>query len=245
MRVLDLFSGIGGFSLGLERVGFETVAFCEIEDYPRKVLKHHWPSVPVFNDITKLSKEKLDELGSIDIVCGGFPCQDISAAGNKVGVSGERSGLWFEFARIIAETNPKFAIIENSPMLRSRGLDQVLQSLWKIGYDAEWHVIPASAFGAPHRRERLWIIAYPMRLRFQGSWEHITPSNTKENAYREADRLKHAVQEGSLPYVCGGHDGVPERVDKPAIKALGNSVCPDVVEYIGDYIRRGYEHRRV
>lgn len=162
MKVLDLFSGIGGFSLGLEKAGFETVAFCEIDAKARMVLKKHWPDIPIFEDIRELNYEKLQSIGlDIDVICGGFPCQDISVAGKGAGLDGERSGLWFEYHRLIKEIKPKYAIIENVSALRSRGLEEVLWSLNEIGYDAEWHCIPASAIGAPHRRDRVWIVAYP------------------------------------------------------------------------------------
>jgi len=167
MKVLDLFSGIGGFSLGLERAGMETVAFCEIEPFPQKVLKKHWPDVPIYNDVTKLTKEILDNDGitGIDVICGGFPCQDISIAGNQAGIEGKRSGLWGEMCRIISDIRPKYAIMENVSNLlagdNGRWFGRVLGDLAEIGYDAEWHCIPASFIGAPHRRERVWIIAYP------------------------------------------------------------------------------------
>lgn len=161
MRVLDLFSGIGGFSLGLERAGHKTVAFCEFDKKAQLVLKKHWPNLPIYDDVRTLTKETLhnDGIKQIDIICGGFPCQDISLAGKGAGLAGERSGLWFEFHRLIKEIQPQYAIIENVAALRSRGLDQVLRSLAEIGYDAEWHCIPASAVGAPHRRDRVWIVA--------------------------------------------------------------------------------------
>jgi DNA (cytosine-5)-methyltransferase 1 len=156
---LDLFSGIGGFSLGLERTGgFKTVAFCDNEPKTHLVLKKHWPDVPIFSDVKTLTG---DQIGTVDIITGGFPCQDISLAGKGAGLAGERSGLWFEFHRLIQEIKPKWVIAENVAALRSRGLDQVLRSLFEIGYDAEWHCIPASAVGAPHRRDRIWIVAYP------------------------------------------------------------------------------------
>jgi DNA (cytosine-5)-methyltransferase 1 len=164
LRVLDLFSGIGGFSLGLEATGgFETAAFCEMNDYADKVLEKHWPDVVCYEDVTMITKERLqeDEIGQIDVICGGFPCQDISLAGKGAGLSGERSGLWFEYLRIIDEVGPRWVIIENVSALRSRGLSTVLQNLSEIGYDAEWHCIPASYVGAPHRRDRIWIVAYP------------------------------------------------------------------------------------
>ena len=163
--ILDLFSGIGGFSYGLERTGgFETVAFCEIDKDCRKVLKKHWKDVPIFNNVEELTYERLKEEG-IDrptVVVGGFPCQDISVAGRGAGiVEGKRSGLWSEFARIIEDVQPTWAIIENVSALRSKGLTLVLQDLRKIGYDAEWHCIPCSAIGGLHRRDRIWIIARP------------------------------------------------------------------------------------
>jgi DNA (cytosine-5)-methyltransferase 1 len=161
LSVLDIFSGIGGFSLGLEKAGMKTIAFCEINPFCRKILNKHWPSIPIFNDITILHKENLKTLLKIDVIAGGFPCQDISIAGKQGGITAKRSGLWKEFARLINEIRPKYAIIENVANLRSAGLISVLQDLWEIGYDAEWHCIPASAFGAPHRRDRIWIIAHP------------------------------------------------------------------------------------
>ena len=163
LKLLDLFSGIGGFSLGLERTGgFETVAFCEIDPHARKVLHKHWPNVPVFEDITTLTKDKLNERGiSVDAICGGFPCQDISLAGKGAGIEGERSGLWADYARLIGELRPQYVIVENVSALLSRGLDRVLRDLAALRYDAEWHCIPASSVGAPHRRDRIWIVAYP------------------------------------------------------------------------------------
>jgi DNA (cytosine-5)-methyltransferase 1 len=157
VRVLDLFSGIGGFSLGLERAGMRTVAFCEIDPFCRAVLAKHWPGVPCHDDITTFRPER----GSADVVCGGFPCQDISVAGAGAGLSGARSGLWSELARVIGLVRPHFAIVENVSALLGRGLGTVLGDLASIGYDAEWHCIPAAAAGAPHRRDRIWIVAYP------------------------------------------------------------------------------------
>ena len=167
LRVLDLFSGIGGFSLGLERAGgFETVAFCEIEPYCRRVLKKHWPDVPCYEDVRTLTADTLRRDGiAVDVICGGFPCQDISFAGKGAGLAGERSGLWFEYARLIGELRPRFVIVENVGALLSRGLDAVLGTLAALGYDAEWDCIPASAVGAPHVRDRVWIVAYTQEER--------------------------------------------------------------------------------
>jgi len=163
-KVLDLFSGIGGFSLGMEKTGgFETVAFCEIEPFCHKVLKKHWQDVPIYNDIKELTYEKMQADGiEPTVITGGFPCQDISVAGEQKGIIGERSSLWSEYARLIEDVQPTWAISENVPTLRSKGLALVLQNLSEIGYNAEWHCIPCSTVGGLHRRDRIWIIAYPM-----------------------------------------------------------------------------------
>jgi len=176
MKVLDLFSGIGGFSLGLERAGMKTIAFCEVDTHAQKVLKKHWPKVPLFDDVKELSFLDFAR-GEIDLICGGFPCQDISIAGQKRGLEGKRSGLWFEYRRLIDEIRPKYVIIENVANLRNIGLTRVLKDLRAIGYDAEWHIISACSVGAPHRRERIWIIAYPNGEGLQG---HRRPDQTSE-----------------------------------------------------------------
>lgn len=170
LRVLDLFSGIGGFSLGLERTGgFETVAFCEIEPFPRRVLAKHWPEVPQYHDVTKLTGDILARDGiTVDVITGGFPCQDISTAGKQAGMgAGTRSGLWSEIVRLVGELQPSFVIVENVAALlagpseqRGGWFGRVLGDLAECGYDAEWENIPASALGAPHRRERVWLVAY-------------------------------------------------------------------------------------
>ena len=162
LRVLDLFSGIGGFSLGLERAGFETVAFCEIEDFPRRVLAKHWPGVPIYDDVRTLTGDRLAADGiAVDVICGGFPCQDVSTAGRKVGITGSRSGLWDDFASLISDLQPKFCIVENVTGLLDAGMGVVLGDLAAMGYDADWGCVPASAVGLPHSRDRVWIVAYP------------------------------------------------------------------------------------
>jgi DNA (cytosine-5)-methyltransferase 1 len=174
-KVLDLFSGIGGFSLGLEGAGdFETVAFCEIEKYPQKVLARHWPGVPIYEDVRELTAERLRADGIVPtVICGGFPCQDISNAGKGAGIGeGTRSGLWSECARLLGELRPDYAIFENVTALLSgdsgRWFQRVLWDISQVGYDAEWHCIPASELGAHHHRDRVWIIAYPRLSESQG-----------------------------------------------------------------------------
>ncbi len=160
MNVLDLFSGIGGFSLGLERAGMRTIQFVELDPYCRRVLARHWPDVPCHDDIRTFHAPA----GFADVICGGFPCQDISVAGKGAGLAGARSGLWSEYARLIGEVRPRYVVVENVSALLGRGLGDVLGDLAALGYDAEWHCIPASAVGAPHRRDRLWIVAYAVGL---------------------------------------------------------------------------------
>lgn len=158
MRVLDLFSGIGGFSLGLERAGMRTVAFCERDEYCRAVLRKHWPGIPCFDDIHTLDADGLDRLGRIDLVCGGFPCQPFSDAGAKRGKEDDRY-LWPEMCRVVALARPSWVIGENVTGIIPMALDDVLADLEALGYTARTFVIPAAAIGAPHRRQRIWIIA--------------------------------------------------------------------------------------
>jgi len=175
LRVLDLFSGIGGFSLGLEATGgFETVAFCEIEKYPQQVLAKHWPGVPIYGDVRELTAARLatDGIG-VDVITGGFPCQDISNAGKGAGIGeGTRSGLWSEIARLVGELRPRYVIVENVTALLSgdsgRWFGRVLGDLAALGYDAEWHCIPASELGAHHHRDRVWVVAYTTQLQRNG-----------------------------------------------------------------------------
>ena len=194
-RVLDLFSGIGGFSLGLERAGMTTVAFCEINPYCRAVLKKHWPEVPCYDDITTLTAERLATDGIVvDVICGGFPCQDISFAGKGGGIAdGTRSGLWSEYARLIGELRPAYVIVENVAALLNRGLERVLGDLAALGLDAEWHCIPASAIGAPHRRDRLWIVAHAVREgrpRRRNGWGKETGGRSCDEPERPSDNAE-------------------------------------------------------
>jgi DNA (cytosine-5)-methyltransferase 1 len=229
LRVLDLFSGIGGFSLGLERTGgFETVAFCEIEPYCRKVLSKHWPKVKQYDDVRTLTADQLNRDGiEPNAICGGFPCQDISASGKGAGIDGGRSGLWLEMGRLIREIRPRVVIVENVGALAFRGLGRVLGDLAEMGLDAEWYCIPASALGAPHPRERLWIVAYTNEFR-----RHSAPFGYDSlRQFERASSSAFRIPEPPEPPVCGVDDGIPDRVDR--LFALGNTVVPQIPELIG------------
>ncbi len=165
LRVLDLFSGIGGFSLGLENTGgFETVAFCEIEDYPRRVLAKNWPDVPIYKDIRKFHA---DGLGRIDLIVGGYPCQPFSFAGKRGGAEDDRH-LWPEMYRIVVAVRPTWCVFENVPGHISMGLDEVLSDMEAAGYTCWTLVIPACAVDAPHRRDRVWIMGHCERQGLEG-----------------------------------------------------------------------------
>lgn len=246
MRVLDLFSGIGSMSLGLERAGMETVAFCEVNKFCQSILKKHWPDVEKYDDVRTFVADE----SSIDIICGGFPCQDLSKAGGRKGLSGSRSGLWFEFLRIIGEARPKAVLIENVTRLRAHGLDVVLRGLAEIGYDAEWHCIPASHLGAPDLRDRLWIIAYPQHSYADSFGSHQARVHVEGSTELRDEQV--CVPGPLLSSVPGRGEGVgsgarrgwdtepgirrvvartPEGVERS--KALGNTVKPVIPERIG------------
>jgi DNA (cytosine-5)-methyltransferase 1 len=239
MRCLDLFSGIGGFAVGFHAAGIETAGFCEINPYARKVLATRFPNIPIHDDITTL---KGDQFGPVDIIAGGFPCQDISAAGRGAGLSGSRSSLWYEMHRVISEARPRFVVIENSPLLRRRGLEDVLGGLNALGYDAEWHCIPAGAVGAPHRRDRLWIVANSRDVANAMRPGLAAPeqSNRQEPPGILSEEIWHAATERSWwppePDVGRVAHGVPKRVDR--LRCLGNAVVPAIPYLIGLGIHR-------
>jgi DNA (cytosine-5)-methyltransferase 1 len=161
MTVGSLFAGIGGLDLGFKRAGFEVIWQCEQDDFCTKILNKHWPDTPVYDDVRKLYTDDGPNPERPDILCGGFPCKDISLAGKGAGLDGERSGLWWQYHRIIGAVRPRYAVVENVPALVGRGLPAILGALSEIGYDAEWEIVSAAALGAPHVRERLFIVAYP------------------------------------------------------------------------------------
>lgn len=211
MNVGSLFAGIGGFDLGLERAGFRTVWQVEQSEFRRAVLARHFPDAERFEDVCTVGAHNLER---VDLICGGFPCQDISLAGGGAGIDGARSGLWAEFARIIGEIGPDYAVVENVPALTARGLDRVLRDLAAIGYDAEWDCLPASAFGAPHTRDRIWIVAYPNRdgLRL-----------IAERDQREGWEVRAAVS----GYAVAPHDGANGAVADAKSEPERPRLCPD------------------
>jgi DNA (cytosine-5)-methyltransferase 1 len=249
VRILDLFSGIGGFSLGLERTGgFRTVAFCEIDPYCRAVLTKHWPGIPIHGDIREFQGI------SAEVICGGFPCTDISSAGGKVGIGGERSGLWKEQARIIGRVRPKYVIVENVSALLARGLGNVLGDLAALGYDAEWHCISAASIGAPHGRDRIWIIGYPNEGGQSGYPVNAEASRMPPHVadakcglgplgrYLAGDGWQQELVAGNpwgsapedQPDFLGVDDGLPSRMDR--LRSIGNSIVPQIAEMIGHAI---------
>jgi len=235
MRVLDLFSGIGGFSLGLERTGgFQTVAFCEIEPFCRRVLAKHWPEVPCYDDVRTLTAERLvrDGVESVDVICGGFPCQDLSRAGRNAGINGERSGLWRDLARVVGEVRPRYVILENVTELLGRGLGDVLGELASLGYDAEWHRIPASSVGAPHPRERVWIMAYAHEVLASCTYSTALGLELADRWATFGESGAHSRWDAE-PAVGRVVDGVPSGLDRDRIGALGNAVVPQIPELIG------------
>lgn len=238
----SLFSGIGGMDLGLERAGMECKWQVEINEYCQRVLQKHWPTVPKFRDVREVGKHNLE---SVDLIAGGFPCQDLSVAGKRAGIEGERSGLWSEFYRIICELRPRLVLVENVAALLERGMGRVLGDLASCGYDAEWRVFRAADFGAPHRRERVFAIAYPRGERIQGLLQGTNTSGVGASTVwgwgpsREAFMRSLAAapfERGSgwpQPLLRRVDDGVLGTVDKLRIHALGNAVVPQVAEWIG------------
>ena len=188
MRVLDLFSGIGGFSLGLESAGMQTAAFCEYDQHARKVLEKHWPDVPIFHDIRDLNAEVLYDNGIQDIglICGGYPCQPFSLAGQRRGTEDNRH-LWPEMFRLVQELRPTWVIGENVVGHITMGLDQVLTDLEGAGYATRPFVIPACAVDAQHRRDRVWVIA------------HANRNSESELSINEGKRRRQLVEDS----ICG------------------------------------------
>ena len=258
LKIVDLFSGIGGFSLGLKMAGgFETIAFCEQDKFCQQVLRKHWPDVPIHDDIRAFPT---DGFGEIDLVCGGFPCQPWSDAGKKLGTEDDRD-LWPEMARLVEELRPRWLVGENvrgfinQPM----GLERSLSDLEGIGYSAIPFIVPACAVDAPHRRDRIWIIAKDVgnassggQRGDNGRWAGQEPENRCEDVADtdsprcEEQRRSQPAQPKHQAPQCGSGwltepsvgrvaHGIPQRVDR--LKALGNAVVPQVVCQIGKAIQ--------
>lgn len=245
LTVGSLFSGIGGLELGLEWAGLGPVKWqVEIDPYCRKVLAKHWPDATRYEDIRDVGKHNLEP---VDLICGGFPCQDISYAGKGLGLSGERSGLWYEYARIVGEMGPRYVVVENVAALLNRGLPEVLGTLASCGYDAEWDIIPAGGVGFPHLRERVMLVAYPTSVRrivqndkTAGIFSRKCVSHQIEPRHRwkceDGGHCMESVGWSVEPAICGSDDGIPPELAKCELKALGNSVVPLVSRVVGEMI---------
>lgn len=240
LTVLDLFSGIGGFALGLHKTNlYETINFCEWDATCRQVLEKNYPNIPCHGDIATLSST----LGSHDVIVGGFPCQDISYAGKGAGLEGERSGHWKHYKRLIDEIKPKGVIVENVSALRTRGLETVLQDLDSLGYDAEWHCIPASYFGACHQRDRIWILAYARCEGRSGLESFQYPSQIGQRGWGGKEDLQQVYDNPfgrpggwPKPLLCREDVRLPRRMDR--LKQIGNSVYWPIVEQLGYHLYR-------
>jgi DNA (cytosine-5)-methyltransferase 1 len=244
LRLLDTFSGIGGFSYAAEQIvgGYETVAFVEREPFCQKILNKHWPNVPIHDDISTFKPEAY----SADVVCGGFPCQDISTAGKQAGIKqGTRSGLFYELMRVVRLVRPKYIILENVSAILSNGFDLVLGELAEAGFDAEWACIPASAVGACHQRDRWWLVAYASSQLPRcdlalptGMWDDQgskTSMGDRSGTWAQQRQTWPAGYKSlspdwrayvSKPAIPRGNDGLSSGLDR--IKALGNAVVPQV-----------------
>ena len=240
MKVLDLFSGIGGFSLGLERAGMTTVAFCEINPFCQKILRKHWPHVPIFDNVKTLDYE-----GSVDLVCGGYPCQPFSVAGKRRGQKDDRH-LWPAMFDQIKKHKPYWVIGENVAGHINLGLDDVLSDLESENYSTRAFVIPACSVGAPHRRDRVWIIArykdtkniqsnasYDWSQRIQRSFQEAVQGIEAFSWCEDIRRIEDYFERSSIPQplLWRNDNGVSSGVDR--LRSLGNAVVPQIPEIIG------------
>lgn len=222
MKIGSLFTGIGGLDLGVERAGDEITWMCEREEFSRHVLRHRWPDVPIFRDATSLHAPE------IDFLIGGFPCQPASLAGSRHGVDDPR-WLWPAFRRAIRDLQPRFVLVENVPGLLKFGFDEVLGDLAALGFDAEWDCVPASALGAPHVRDRLFIVAYPEGTRLEG--RIFDPDGAREAYELVASRGQWSAE----PLVGRVADGIPAQLDR--LWMLGSAVVPQVAEAVALRLR--------
>ena len=251
MRTLSLFSGIGGLDLGLERAGFEVVGMCEQDEFCRTILAQHWPGVPLYEDVRSLGAD-VPFPGNVECVAGGFPCQDISSAGKGAGIEGKRSGLWFEMLRVVRLIRPRWVIAENVPALRTRGADVVLGGLEEEGYTCWPLLVGACHAGAPHRRQRVFIVgrlADASGAGLEERWhrpgsaseeEPLPPRKCGDSRWPSRPGEKQQPWEApraTQPGLGGAAHGLPRRLDarerKARLKALGNAVVPQVAEAVG------------
>lgn len=231
----SLFAGIGGLDLGFERAGLRCKWQVEIDEFARKVLTKHWPEVPKHDDIRTFTN-----IEYVDVIAGGFPCQDVSNAGHRAGINGERSGLFFELMRIVRDVRPKYVLLENVSALLVRGMDRVLSELAAGGYDAEWECLPASAFGAYHNRDRVFILAYresPSTWIFSQQGARSKPQLQHRRLVSHSScqrRLERNDRFEDEPRVARMVDGfsAPVDIDRRA-KGCGNAIDPRVAEWIG------------
>jgi DNA (cytosine-5)-methyltransferase 1 len=225
LRFLDLFSGIGAFALGLERAGMTVAAFCEIDPFCQLVLRKHWPHVPIFNDVCELTRDKLiktgvidDEIGqTIDLICGGFPCQPFSIAGKRKGAADSRY-LWPEMFRIIKALRPRWVLGENVAGIVNLALDTVLSDLESEGYETATFIIPACAVGAPHKRDRVWIVAHSnstgLEIGTGVSKNTATECKAIKRAYRRDTQSRvGGVFDGSVDWLHGDLNEIISRID--------------------------------
>lgn len=225
MRAGCLFSGIGGIELGLQRAGWRIDWQVEIDERKRAVLARHFPDARRFGDIQGVEAQ---ELGQVDLIAGGFPCQDLSSAGARGGITGKRSGLWAHFARLIGDLRPRYVLVENVPALLVRGMGRVLGDLASLGYDAEWDCLPAAAFGAPQLRARIWLLAYPRGIRDEAD-------DTVFAGRPLPELCAWWRTEPDLDRVVDGLSGGMERVGW-----LGDAVVPQIPEWIGARIMHAH-----
>lgn len=234
----SLFAGIGGIDLGFEREGFVCKWQVELDSYATKVLQKHWPKVHREKDIKDCGRHNLQ---FVDIIAGGFPCQDISYAGRGAGLDGQRSGLFFEAVRVVQELRPRYVVLENVSALLSRGLDRVLGALAEIGYDAQWYCIPAAAVGALHVRDRLFVVAYTNSVTSIETDSTSVTKSTQRNS-RLGFTGRNWSPESKFdwwetePNVGRVVDGVSNRVDR--LRGLGNAVVPQVAQVIARIIKQ-------
>ena len=236
MRVGSLFSGIGGFDLGFTVAGFDIAWQVELDPYCRAVLAKHWPDVPRYNDIREVDSTTLQP---VDVIVGGFPCQDLSMANAKgQGLDGKNSGLWWEMLRVVSELRPRYVVVENVSRLVNGGLDRLCGSLAEIGYSSEWNIISGADVGAPHTRSRTWIISYPNRI--AGPEYNSKPQGGIEDRIG-ANTIRHGLLGGweAEPPPIRISDGVSNRVDR--LRGLGNSCIPHITATIAQLIKEREE----